>query len=132
VTRFDEIEDYLEHLLRHKHRRRHHLVWTIDRITPQGATSVALDLLATDIGSTHSVTATAQDAAGNVVADTIVLSNDNPAVATLTDNGDGTGSLVILASGTANIGASDGTLTAEPFVVTVAAAVPATLTVEVV
>ncbi len=129
---FDEIEDYLERWLHHKHRRKHHLDWTIDGLTVQGATRMSLDLLATDIGTTVSLKVSVLDAAGNATTDPapIVFSNDNSAAATLTDNGDGTASVAIVASGTANIGATDGTLAAAPFTITVAAGVPASLVIE--
>jgi uncharacterized protein YjdB len=84
-------------------------------ITAEGMT---MDVV---VGKTGAFTVVATNSGGQTVPDTnITVTSDNPAVATATVNTDGSGGVVTgVSAGTANLTATDGTITSAPFPINV-------------
>ncbi len=118
ARRLHEAEDELEEHLRH-----HHRPCRLELI------AVAIDLTAPVVGSTGTFRASPKDQNGALITDpaAITIASDNPAVATVdagTPDADGVSTdaiVTVVGPGTANISASDGTLTSNSFAITVAA-----------
>lgn len=86
---------------------------------------IAMGATITTQGATIALRANPVNAAGATIPDANTISwlNDNTTAVTVTDNGDGTATVTGVANGTANIGATDGSVTSStPFVVSVSIA----------